>query len=262
MQANWIGRSAGLEIDFEIAGAVAGQATPLTVYTTRPDTLHGATYMALAADHPLAAAAAERDAELAAFCADCRRAGTAEAGLETREKRGYRLDDAAIHPLSGEPLPIYVANFVLMGYGTGAVMSVPAHDQRDWEFARAYDLPIVPVVADGDGNTPDISRGATVDKGRLINSGADDGLDFEAAFRGYRRPAGRTRRGPAQDPVSPARLGHLTPALLGRADSHHPLPGLWPGGGAGSRSAGSAARRRDPGGRRLAAGEHAGVREL
>jgi len=178
MQANWIGRSFGLEIDF----AVAGEDMPLTVYTTRPDTLHGATYMALAADHPLVAAAADTDAELAAFCEECRKAGTAEAGLETRDKRGYRLPVEAIHPLSGEKLPIFVANFVLMGYGTGAVMSVPAHDQRDWEFATAYDLPIVPVVADADGNAPDMSEGARIDKGVLINSGADDGKDFDTAF--------------------------------------------------------------------------------
>jgi len=178
MQANWIGRSSGLEIDF----AVDGQDAPLTVYTTRPDTLHGATYMALAADHPLVAGAADTDPELAAFCEECRRAGTAEASLETREKRGYRLDFDAIHPLSGEKLPIFVANFVLMGYGTGAVMSVPAHDQRDWEFASAYSLPIVPVIADVDGNTPDIDAGATAEKGVLINSGDDDGLNSDAAF--------------------------------------------------------------------------------
>ena len=186
MQANWIGRSSGLEIDFEIAGAVAGQefnrGGPLTVYTTRPDTLHGATYMALAADHPLVAAAADGDPQLAAFCDECRRAGTAEAGLETREKRGYRLEQKAIHPLSGDELPIYVANFVLMGYGTGAVMSVPAHDQRDWEFAHAYDLPIVPVIGDQDGRPADVSAGAATLKGPLVNSGADDGLDFDAAF--------------------------------------------------------------------------------
>ena len=178
MQANWIGRSTGLEIDF----AVAGHDAPLTVYTTRPDTLHGATYMALAADHPLVAAAADADPDLAAFCDECRTAGTAEADLTTREKKGYRLPVEAVHPLSGAHLPIYVANFVLMGYGTGAVMSVPAHDQRDWEFATAYDLPIVPVVADADGNAPDISQGAAAEKGVLVNSGEDNGLDFEAAF--------------------------------------------------------------------------------
>ncbi|MGB7756860.1 MAG: leucine--tRNA ligase [Salinisphaera sp.] len=179
MQANWIGRSTGLEIDFE----VAGHEEPLTVYTTRPDTLHGATYMALAADHPLVAAAADTDAELAAFVEECRAGGTAEAGLETRDKKGYRLPVEAVHPLSGKKLPIFAANFVLMGYGTGAVMSVPAHDQRDWEFARAYDLPIVSVIADETGAPGDVSAAAFVDKGALVNSGEDDGKDFEAAFK-------------------------------------------------------------------------------
>ncbi|MDA3919261.1 MAG: leucine--tRNA ligase [Salinisphaera sp.] len=178
MQANWIGRSTGLEIDF----AVVGQKAPLTVYTTRPDTLHGATYLALAADHPLVAAAADADPELAVFCDECRAAGTAEAGLETREKKGYRLDHQALHPLSGEPLPIYVANFVLMGYGTGAVMSVPAHDQRDWEFAKAYDLPIVSVIADADGEPLGVHEAASTAKGPLVNSGEDNGLEFDAAF--------------------------------------------------------------------------------
>jgi leucyl-tRNA synthetase len=178
MQANWIGRSTGLEIDFE----VVGYDNPLTVYTTRPDTLHGATYMAVAADHPLVAAAAEHDSELAAFCEECRKAGTAEASLETREKKGYRLPIEAQHPLSGERMPIFAANFVLMGYGTGAVMSVPAHDQRDWEFATAYDLPIVPVIATADGGAPDISAAASTEKGVLINSGDDDDKDFDTAF--------------------------------------------------------------------------------
>src|SRR5699024_6029530 len=178
MQRNWIGRSQGLEIDF----AVPGSDTPLTVFTTRPDTLFGVTYMALAADHPLVVAAAETDAELAAFCAECRRSGTSETDIDTREKRGYKLNFSATHPLSGEAVPVYVANFVLMGYGTGAVMSVPAHDQRAWEFAHAYALPIVPVIADADGNAPDIDAGAATTKGALIHSGRFDGLDFDAAF--------------------------------------------------------------------------------
>ncbi|HLQ85748.1 MAG TPA: leucine--tRNA ligase, partial [Salinisphaeraceae bacterium] len=178
MQRNWIGRSEGLEIDF----AVAGRQQPLTVFTTRPDTLFGATYMALAADHPLVLEAAQHDPELAAFCADCRRSGTAAADIDTRAKRGYRLALTATHPLTGAELPIFAANFVLMGYGTGAVMSVPAHDERDWDFARAYDLPIVPVIADAEGNRPDIDAGATTEKGILFNSGAYDGLDFDAAF--------------------------------------------------------------------------------
>jgi len=178
MQSNWIGRSEGLEIDF----AVDGAEQPLTVFTTRPDTLYGVTYMALAADHPLVVEAQRSDPKLATFCDECRRAGTAEADIETRAKRGYRLDATAIHPLTGDSLPVYAANFVLMGYGTGAVMSVPGHDERDWDFARVHDLPIIPVISDAEGNTPDVNAGATTEKGCLINSGRFDGLDFDAAF--------------------------------------------------------------------------------
>lgn len=179
MQANWIGRSHGLEVDF----AVAGQTEPLTVYTTRPDTLHGVTYMALAADHPLAVAAAEQDSALAEFCRECQSGSASAAAMETRDKRGYKLPYQAIHPLTGAKLPVYVANFVLTGYGTGAVMSVPAHDQRDWEFAQAYDLPMQAVIADKDGQPGDISQSAFTDKGVLVNSGQDNGKDFDTAFR-------------------------------------------------------------------------------
>ncbi len=203
MQANWIGRSEGVEIDF----AVSGKDQPITVFTTRPDTLMGATYLALAADHPLVRALEANDPTLAAFCTECRSGSGAAADLETREKRGYALGLTAVHPISGEQIPIWVANFVLMGYGTGAIMSVPAHDQRDWEFAKAYDLPIKPVIApnpspqpsphagergevsaakgQGEGQTlqhADIPETAFTGKGILINSGEFDGLDFQAAF--------------------------------------------------------------------------------
>jgi leucyl-tRNA synthetase len=143
MQRNWIGRSEGLEIDF----AVDGETDPLRIYTTRPDTLLGATYMAVAAEHPIARSAAQADAALAAFCAECTRTDVTEASLETMEKRGMASGRFAIHPLTGEKLPIWVANFVLMGYGTGAVMAVPGHDERDFAFALKYGLPIKQVVA-------------------------------------------------------------------------------------------------------------------
>ncbi|MEQ8798474.1 MAG: leucine--tRNA ligase [Salinisphaeraceae bacterium] len=178
MQANWIGRSEGVEIDF----AIRGQEAPVTVFTTRPDTLMGATYMALAADHPLVIAREAADPELAAFCRECRSGGTAAADLETRDKRGFRLDLEAVHPLSGEALPVYVANFVLMGYGTGAIMSVPAHDQRDWDFARAYGLPIKPVIATAEGVAPDVSEEAFTEHGSLVDSGEFTGLGFDEAF--------------------------------------------------------------------------------
>ena len=178
MQANWIGRSEGLEIAFEVEGS----AEPLSIYTTRPDTLYGVSYMAVAAEHPLALAAAKGNPDLEEFLAECRRTGVTEAALETMEKRGMPLGVHAIHPLTGERIPVWVANFVLMGYGTGAVMAVPAHDQRDWEFARRYGLRIHQVVQPEDGSLVDLDAGAYVEHGRLINSGRFDGLDFDEAF--------------------------------------------------------------------------------
>ncbi len=177
MQSNWIGRSEGLELEFEVEGA-----EPLRIYTTRPDTLYGVTYMAVAAEHPLAQRAAAGNPDLQAFIAECQRTGVTEAVLETMEKRGMPLGIDAIHPLTGEKVPVWVANFVLMGYGTGAVMAVPAHDQRDWEFARRYGLRIHQVIQPADGSLVDMDAGAYVEHGRLINSGRFDGLDFDEAF--------------------------------------------------------------------------------
>jgi len=142
MQRNWIGRSEGLEIQF----AVEGESSPLTVFTTRPDTLMGVTYLAVAAEHPLALKAAQSKPLVAAFIEECRHGGTAEADIETAEKKGIDTGLTAIHPVTGEQVPVWIANFVLMGYGTGAVMAVPAHDQRDWEFATKYDLLIRMVI--------------------------------------------------------------------------------------------------------------------
>ncbi|WP_370465145.1 leucine--tRNA ligase [Luteimonas terricola] len=142
MQRNWIGRSEGLEFGFR----VDGEDAPLRVYTTRPDTLMGVTFISIAAEHPLAVKAARDNPQLAAFLDELRRGGVSEAELEAQEKRGMATGQWAIHPVTGEDVPIYVANFVLMGYGTGAVMAVPAHDQRDWEFAKTYGLPVRPVV--------------------------------------------------------------------------------------------------------------------
>ena len=177
MQRNWIGRSRGLEIEFAVDGAEA-----LTVFTTRPDTLMGVTYVAVAAGHPLAQQQAQGNPELAAFIEQCQAGGSSTAELETQAKQGMALGVNAVHPITGEAVPVWVANFVLMGYGTGAVMSVPAHDQRDWEFAQAYGLPLKPVISTDGASAPDISAQAQVDKGVLINSGDFDGLDFEAAF--------------------------------------------------------------------------------
>ena len=182
MQRNWIGKSRGIEMSFPLATPLAG-ITEVPIYTTRPDTLLGVTYLAIAGEHPLAKALAEGRPELADFIAECRRSSVAEADMATMAKKGLDTGLKARHPLSGREVPIWVANFVLMEYGTGAVMSVPGHDQRDWEFARAYGLPIEQVIAPLDPATPcDLATAAFTEKGRLLNSGEFDGLGFEQAF--------------------------------------------------------------------------------
>ena len=178
MQRNWIGRSQGLEIEFPLAEDASQK---LKVFTTRPDTLMGVTYVAIAAEHPLAKQAADSRPELANFIHECAQTGTSEAVIETMEKKGIDTGMRVTHPITGELIPVWVANFVLMGYGTGAVMSVPAHDQRDWEFAKQYHLPIKAVISN-DGCEPDVSEGAMTDKGQLIHSGTFDGLAFDDAF--------------------------------------------------------------------------------
>jgi leucyl-tRNA synthetase len=182
MQRNWIGKSRGIEMRFDLASAVDG-IEHVDIYTTRPDTLLGVTYLALAAEHPLARALAADNPQLAAFVAGCRHSTVAEADLATMAKKGIDSGLKAVHPLSGREIPVWIANFVLMEYGTGAVMSVPGHDQRDWEFARTYGLPIEQVIAAQDPAAPcDIGSGAFTDKGVLVNSGEFDGLGFDAAF--------------------------------------------------------------------------------
>ncbi|MDH3222048.1 MAG: leucine--tRNA ligase, partial [Gammaproteobacteria bacterium] len=178
MQRNWIGRSEGMQVEFEVPGHDS-----LMIYTTRPDTLYGATFMAIAAEHPLALAAAVDNPEVAGFVEACRKTHTSEAALEKMEKLGIALGLDAINPVNGERIPIWIANFVLMGYGTGAIMSVPAHDQRDWEFARKYGIEIRQVVAPADGSVIDLDQGSFVTKdGRCCNSDILDGLDFGDAF--------------------------------------------------------------------------------
>jgi leucyl-tRNA synthetase len=178
MQRNWIGRSEGVELSFD----VVGEDEPLTVYTTRPDTLMGVTYMAVAAEHPLAIKAAAEDPEIAAFVTECTKTDAAEATIETMEKKGMPLGISAVHPLTGEDVPLWVANFVLMSYGTGAVMAVPGHDERDWEFAKKHGIPIKQVIAPADGSVIDIEEAVFTDKGVLVNSGEYDGLSFDDAF--------------------------------------------------------------------------------
>lgn len=183
MQANWIGRSEGVELTFDLQQPV-NELQQLDVYTTRPDTVFGVTYVGIAAQHPLAEYAAAGNPELARFIEECKNTKVAEAELATMEKKGCATGLYAVHPLTGQPVPIWVANFVLMDYGSGAVMAVPGHDQRDWEFATKYDLPIKQVItpaADSE-ETCDLSQAAFTSPGTLIESGEFDGLAFEEAF--------------------------------------------------------------------------------
>ena len=186
MQKNWIGRSEGLTIRWEIVGSTApDESREVSVYTTRPDTLFGASFLAIAADHPLALAAAAADPAIEAFCEECRRAGTSLAALETAEKKGMDTGIRVRHPLDPAwELPVYIANFVLMDYGTGAIFGCPSGDQRDLDFARKYDLPVVPVVAprDADAASFKIDDIAYDGEGVMINSRFLDGMMTEDAF--------------------------------------------------------------------------------
>ncbi len=186
MQANWIGRSEGLMVRWALVPKTAPKGhKELEVYTTRPDTLFGASFMAIAPDHPLALAAAAKNPELAEFCAECRRMGTSVTALETAEKKGFDTGIRVQHPFDPEwQLPVYVANFILMAYGTGAIFGCPSGDQRDLEFARKYGLPVIPVVMPkgADAATFTIAETAYVDDGVMINSRFLDGLDTKAAF--------------------------------------------------------------------------------
>ncbi len=177
MQANWIGRSEGVEMDFSVP-----RAEPIRIYTTRPDTLMGVTYLAVAAEHPVAIEAAKGNAEIGTFLDECKVMETSEAAMETMEKRGVDSGVKAIHPITGEEVPVWIANFVLMNYGTGAVMSVPAHDQRDYEFANKYGIAIRQVVFSAEGKEDDISKQAFTVKGVLKNSAGFDGLSSADAF--------------------------------------------------------------------------------
>tara|TARA_R110001592_G_scaffold300329_1_gene571493 strand:+ start:5948 stop:8626 length:2679 start_codon:yes stop_codon:yes gene_type:complete len=178
MQRNWIGRSEGLEFSFKLKG----RDDLLTVYTTRPDTIMGVTYVAVAAQHPLALEAAETNSSVKNFINECKNNKVAEADMATMEKKGVATGFTAIHPLTGEEVPVWTANFVLMDYGSGAVMSVPAHDERDHDFAKSYQLPIKQVIAPNDGQDIDTQETAFIEKGVLVTSGEFTGLSSEEAF--------------------------------------------------------------------------------
>ncbi|HXN79395.1 MAG TPA: leucine--tRNA ligase, partial [Steroidobacteraceae bacterium] len=190
MQANWIGRSEGCDIAFPYAPdtvKAVGSDGALKVFTTRADTLFGATFMAIAAEHPVALAAARRDPALAAFIDECRRGSVIEAELATQEKKGKPTGLHVLHPLTGAPLEIWVANYVLMAYGEGAVMGVPAHDERDFEFALRNALPVVTVVRSGSGAYQEVRAPwipAYAEYGITVNSAQFSGLTFQAAVAG------------------------------------------------------------------------------
>ena len=183
MQRNWIGKSRGLELAFGLNEPVAG-LDRIEVYTTRPDTLYGVTYISLAAEHPITLALADANDELAAFVADCKQTSVAEADMAQAEKLGMDTGVRATHPLTGEAIPVWVANYVLMDYGSGAVMAVPAHDERDWEFARKYSLPMKTVVCDEEGKPAITTDNAYTERGVLTGSAEFDGCDFDEAFEG------------------------------------------------------------------------------
>ena len=186
MQKNWIGRSEGLTVRWEIVAETAPNSDrEITVYTTRPDTLFGASFLAISADHPLAKEAAAKDPAIEAFCEECRRAGTSLAALETAEKKGMDTGIRVRHPFDPSwELPVYIANFVLMDYGTGAIFGCPSGDQRDLDFARKYGLPVVPVVMPADGDAASFTVGDTAydGDGVMINSRFLDGMSTEEAF--------------------------------------------------------------------------------
>ncbi|MDB2544124.1 leucine--tRNA ligase [Woeseiaceae bacterium] len=178
MQRNWIGKSEGIEFSFPLEG----QEGSLVIFTTRPDTLMGVTYMAVAAEHPLALEASRHDSKIAEFLDECKRNQSAEALMETMEKKGLPLNSYAIHPITQEKIPIWVANFVLMTYGSGAVMAVPGHDKRDWDFAKHYELNIKQVIKPIDGSVIDIEKAPYLEHGILINSLDYNGLGSLEAF--------------------------------------------------------------------------------
>ena len=181
MQRNLIGKSRGVNMTFDLAAPV-GMHSSFDVYTTRPDTLMGVTYLTLATQHPIALQVAQSNPQLAEFIQQCQTQQVSEAEMATMEKLGMDTGISAVHPLTGEPVPVWVGNYVLMDYGSGAVMAVPGHDKRDYEFARKYQLQIKQVVTPAGDEPCDIEDEAFVDKGILVNSGKYDGMDFATAF--------------------------------------------------------------------------------
>ncbi|QIV96059.1 leucyl-tRNA synthetase [Allofrancisella inopinata] len=184
MQTNWIGKSKGLTVKFKIKD---GQ-DDIEVFTTRPDTLMGVSYLAIASEHPLVLEQAKSNSDLNKFIDECKKSTTMEADLATQEKKGFKTSIKVIHPISNEEIDVWVANFVLMGYGTGAVMCVPAHDQRDWEFAKKYNISLKQVIKSNDKKlNVNLEKEAFVEKGILINSGKFNDLNFKQAYQAIKK---------------------------------------------------------------------------
>jgi len=227
MQKNWIGKSTGLKFRFKSKAAPA-DFDEWEVYTTRPDTLYGASFAAISCDHPLAKAL-EGDPEVAAFNAECRKLGTTEEALETAEKKGFDTGIRVVHPFNdGWELPVYIANFILMGYGTGAVFGCPAHDQRDLDFGRKYGLTVTPVVCpeDQDADTFTIGTEAYDGPGHMINSRFLDNMTIDDAKAEVIKRTPRQGRGRGDHAIPPARLGRGAAPLLGLSDPCRALPEL------------------------------------
>ena len=243
MQRNWIGRSTGADVEFDIEG----RDEPVTIYTTRPDTLFGATFFVVAADSDLAAelaAGSPAEQEFPTYLEKVARARARSSGCRPTGRRpASSCTGYAINPVNGERLPIWAADYVLADYGHGAIMAVPAHDQRDLDFARAFDLPVRVVVDTGEED-PAATGVATTGDGVLVNSGPLDGLGKERGDRPHHRDAGRARAGARGGQLPAARLADLPAALLGHAHPDRPLPVLRRGPGAGRPAAGRRCRRR------------------
>ena len=229
MQRNWIGRSTGADVVFEIEG----RDEPVTIYTTRPDTLYGATFFVVAADSDLAAelaAGSPAEQEFGEYVEKVGGESEIERLSTDREKTGVFLHRYAINPVNGERLPIWASDYVLADYGHGAIMAVPAHDQRDLDFARTFDLPVRVVVDTGDED-PAVTGAATTGDGVMVNSGPLDGLRQGGGDRPHHRDPGRARAGAGDGQLPAARLADLAAALLGHADPDHPLPDVRRGPG-------------------------------
>ena len=231
MQRNWIGKSRGMTVRFAVSddskqGLEGDYAKFLQVYTTRPDTLMGATYVAVAAEHPLATAAAADKPELQEFIAECKAGSVAEADMATMEKKGVPTGRYVVNPLNGDKLEVWIANYVLWGYGDGAVMAVPAHDERDFEFATKYNLPKKQVIAVGDKRIRRKPMARMVRRQRKRRIGQQRRLgrhEFSDGLRRHRRQTAKPRCRRTENPIPPARLGYFAPTLLGLPDSYRPL---------------------------------------